>query len=280
MGVVPSSPRVRRRLVRLGIALVVVGAIAAIAALLHGPKQPNPSPGKNALPAQLVQPPTPVTHSERRAIDATLDRFLGAALDRSSPATAWRLAGPEMKAGSTLRAWRAGTSPVPYFPPREKTFRGWTAVDAGPRYVVFDHLLVHGRQHPRTSSWIFAGEVVKRHSRWLVNRFYTIAIMRRPTKSGMHQVGPADYAAPPVSTEPPPLSAAGGTLAKPWLLAVVGVLGLVLLFPLALGIASGVRSRRRRRQYASTSQDLPPLPGTLETRSEPVGTGPGSRTRS
>jgi len=279
MGVVPSSPRARRRLLRLGIALGAVGAIAATAALVHGARGPNPSPGKNAPRAQLVTHSTYVSPADRRAINATLDRFMSAALDRSSPATAWHLAGPEMKAGSTLREWRTGTTPVPYFPPRETKFRGWEAVDTGPRYVVFDHLLVHGRHHPRTSSWIFAGEVVKPHSRWLVNRIYTIAIMRRPTKTGTHQVGPADYAAPPVSTEPPPRTASG-TLGKPWLLAVVGLLGLVVLFPLGLGVTAGVRSRRRQRQYARPSSALPPLPGASQTRSEPVGTGAGSRTRS
>ena len=143
MRVIPSSPRARRRLFRLGIALTVAGTIAGIALSVHSPKQPNSAPPKNAPPAQHVARETRVTSKERREINATLDTFLGASLDRSSPATAWRLAGPELKSGSTLREWQAGTSPVPYFPTREKTFGSWETVDAGPSYVVFDHLLVH-----------------------------------------------------------------------------------------------------------------------------------------
>jgi len=272
MRVLPSSPRARRRLIRLGIPLAVAGAIAAIFALVHGAKAPNPAPPKSAPPAQVTQRSTKVTRSERRAIDSTLDRFLRAGLDRSAPATAWRLAGPEMKSGSTLHDWQAGTSPIPYFPPRETTFHGWTADDAGPRYVVFDHLVVHPRHGPRTTSWIFAGEVVKRGPSWLVNRLYTIAIMQP------HQVGPADFAAPPVSSEPPPRTASG-TLGKEWLLAIGGLVGLALLFPLAYGIISAIRSRRARRRYARARRELPPLPGTSETRSEPAGTGAGGRTR-
>jgi hypothetical protein len=262
-----TSPRARRRLAWFGVGLGIVGAIAGVALLIPNPKQPNPAPPKNAPPAQVVRRSTHVTRAERRAISATLGRFLRAGLDRSSPATAWRLAGPELKTGSTLRQWRHGTSPIPYFPARNEGFNAWTPVDAGPRYVVFDHLVVHPRHGPRTSAWIFSGEVVRSGSHWLVNRLYTIAIMRRPTKSGTHQLGPADFAAPTASaSDGSPPRDSGAILGKAWLLAVVGVIGLAILFPIGLGVASGVRSRRRRRQYALTrDRDLPPLPRTLET---------------
>lgn len=265
MRVIPSSPRARRRLFRLGIGLTVAGTIAGIALSVHSPKQPSSAPAKNAPPAQHLAKRTHITPRERRAINATLDRFLGASLDRSSPATAWRLAGPEMKSGSTLREWRAGTSPVPYFPTRENTFGGWETVDAGPNYVVFDHLLVHPKHGSNTSASIFAGEVVKSGSHWLVNRLYTIAVMKRPTKTGTHQVGPQDYAAPGASGQGSSQTSVG-TLGKQWLLIVVGLVGLALLFPLGFGVASIVRSRRRQRQYTEhRNRDLPPLPRPLQT---------------
>lgn len=275
MRVVPSSPRARRRLFRFGIALTAAATIAGIALALQSPKQPSSAPPKNAAPAQHVTRSTRVTPKERRAINATLDKFLSASLDRSSPATAWRLAGPEMKSGSTLREWRAGTSPVPYFPTREKTFGGWDAVDAGPKYVVFDHLLVHPKSGAQTSASIFSGEVVKRGSHWLVNRLYTIAVMKRPTKAGTHQLGPQDYAAPSASGQGGgSQTSGGGTLGKQWLLVGAGLVGLVLLFPLGFGIVSTVRSRRRQKQYAAhrgRERDLPPLP-----RSVPASSAPGA----
>lgn len=272
MRVVPLSPRRRRRYARIGAALTVAGTVAAIAVFVPDPKAPSSSPPKNAPPAQLVTRSTRVTPAERREINKTLDRFLRAALDRSSPATAWRLAGPELKTGSTLREWRAGTSPIPYFPPREKTFHGWTAVDAGPRYVVFDHLVVHPRHGSRTSSWVFSGEVVKRGSRWLVNRLYTIAVFQRPTKTGTHQLGPQDFAAPPSSGGAGQTS--GGALSKEWLLVGAGLIGLVLLFPLGFGVTSVVRSRRSHKRYArARERDLPPLPHSLQTSSAPAATG-------
>jgi hypothetical protein len=275
MRVVPSSPRARRRLFRYGIALVAAGAIAGIALALQSPKQPSSAPPKNAPPAQHVTRSTRVTPTERRAINSTLDRFLGASLDRSSPATAWRLAGPELKSGSTLREWRAGSSPVPYFPTREKAFSGWEAVDAGPNYVVFDHLLVHPKHGSRSTSWIFSGEVVKSGSHWLVNRLYTIAVMQKPTKTGMHQVGPQDYAAP--SSGQGGGQTSSGALGKQWLLVGAGLVGLALLFPLGFAVSSGIRSRRRQKRYAQhrdRDRGLPPLPRALQA-SSPTGAADG-----
>ncbi len=276
MRVVTSSPRLRRRLARIGAALALAGIVAAIAVLLPSPKQPNPAPAKNGPQAQLVNHSTRVSRAERRAIDATLDRFIPAALNRSSPATAWQLAGPELTSGSTLRQWRNGNSPIPYYPVRGKTFHGWRTLDAGPGYVVFD-LLVHPRHGSQTSSWVFSGEMVKHGSRWLVNRLYTTAIMQRPTKSGQHEVGPADFGAGAVQTQAPP-SRTGAALGKTWLFVVAGVVGLVLLFPLGFGITSVVRSRRRRREYERT-RELPPLPRTVQTASSGGGSGSASGPR-
>src|SRR5262249_28036005 len=64
----PSSPRARRRLFRLGIVLAVVVAIAAILALVHGGKTPPASPGKNAAPAQSSRQSKHVSAADRRAI--------------------------------------------------------------------------------------------------------------------------------------------------------------------------------------------------------------------
>jgi len=244
--------------------LAVAGAIAGIALALQSPKQPSSAPTKNAPPAQVVHRATRVTAKERRAINATLGKFLNASLNRSSPATAWRLAGPEMKSGSTLREWRKGSSPVPYFPTRETSFAGWEAVDAGPNYVVFDHLLVHPKHGTQSTAWIFSGEVVKNRSHWLVNRLYTIAVMKKPTKTGMHQVGPQDYAAPSAASGQGSQTS-GGTLGKQWLIVIAGLVGLALLFPLGFGVASTVRSRRRQKQAGHRDRALPPLPRSLQT---------------
>jgi hypothetical protein len=276
MRVLPSSPRARRRLIRLGIVLAVAGTIAAVLALVHGGKTPSASPPRNAPRAQLVKQSKHVSPADRRAINKTLDQFVPAALDRSAPATAWRLSGPDLKGGSTLRQWRNGTSPIPYYPARGKTFHDWTVVDAEPHSVDFS-LLVHPRRGTQTSSWVFSGQMIKRNGRWLVNGMYTAAIMVRPDKKGRHEVGPADFAAGAAASSgqggaPPP----GGSarLGKTWLIVLVVGISLALLFPIGFGTASALRSRRSRIRYArSESRTLPPLPRRGQGTSEPAGGG-------
>jgi len=275
MRVIPSSPRARRRIVRIGIALAIVGAVAGTLALVRGPKGPSASPAKNAPPAQLVKQSKHVSAADRRAIDKTLDQFIPAALGGQAPQTAWRLAGPELKGGTTLRQWRHGTSPIPYYPPRGKTFHSWSTVDAGPTYVDFN-LLIHPQDGPKGSSEVFSGQMLKRGSHWVVNGLYTIAVFARPTKSGRHEVGPADFAAGPAASSSgqgtPPPSGHSASLGKVWLLAIAGVIVLALLLPLGLGLASVIRSRRARQRYdaRSDARALPPLPRSAQGSSEPA----------
>jgi hypothetical protein len=281
MRVLPSSPRARRRFIRLGIALAVVGTLAAILALVHGGKTPSASPPKNAPHAQLIKQSKYVSPADRRAINKVLDEFVPAALDRNSPATAWRLSGPDLKGGTTLNEWRRGTSPIPYYPARGKTFHGWTTIDAEHNSVDFS-LLVHPRRGSQTSSWVFQGQMIRRKGSWLVNGLYTAAIMVRPDKHGRHEVGPADFAAGAAAASgqggaPPPSGSA--RLGKSWLIILIAGISLVLLFPIGFGAASAVKSRRSRMRYMrSQSRTLPPLPsnakGTSETGSGGVGAQP------
>ena len=276
MSVVPSSPRARRRLARLGIGLGAAGVVALVVLLIPDHKPANTAPAKNAPPAKLIKQSTYVSPADRRAINATLDRFIPAALNRTSPKTAWDLSSSGLTEGSTLREWRHGTSPIPYYPARGKTFHGWTTIDAGPGYVDFN-LLVHPKRGAKESSWVFSGEMVKRNGRWLVNGLYTIAVMARPDKNGRHEVGPADFAAGPAAQSgeggaPPPTGRGG--LGKMWLAVIGGVILLVVLFPVGFGAVSLVRSRRARRRYmGSAPQALPPLPQSFRGTSGGGGAG-------
>jgi hypothetical protein len=279
MRILPSSPRTRRRLFRLSAALAVVAVITGVAVFARSPKQPSSSPAKNAPPAEIVKQSKYVSPADRRAIDRTLDEFIPAALDHSSPLTAWRLAGPDLKDGTTLREWRNGTSPVPYYPARGKTFHDWTIIDAGRDYVDFN-LLVHPRKGSKTTStYVFAGSMLKRGGRWLVNGLYTTAIFARPTKTGQHEVGPADFGAGPAPSSngsAAPQTTGGNALSEKWLFLAGGVILVALLFPLGFGIASMVKDRRNRKRYAqarSARRELPPLPRSYSGPSRPGGGG-------
>ena len=275
MRLVPSSPRVRRRVAWIGGPLAIVGAIVAVMVLVPGGKTPSPEVAKNAPRAQAVSQSTYVSPADRRAINKTLDRFVPAALGRNAPQTAWNLSGPGLKGATTLQQWRHGTSPVPYYPPRDKTFHSWKTVDAGPGYVNVN-LLVHPQSGhgPKGSSEVFSVQMVKHGGRWVVNGLYTTAVFARPTKSGRHEIGPADFAAGPAAQGSgggaPAQTGKRGALSTTWLFAAGGAIVLALLFPLGLAVVSAVRSRRARRLYMrSDPRSLPPLPRSVQAASQP-----------
>jgi hypothetical protein len=252
-----SSPRRRRRLAWLGAAAAVVGGIAAVAVLVPNHTAPStPAVTTNAAKVPTVHQatthPVRLTRADRRGIDATLDKFIPAAVGKSSGATAWRLAGPELKAASTREQWIHGKTPVPYYPVAGKIFHGWNTTYVSKNSVEFD-LLVEPRIHSHYGSWVFAGEMVRRHSHWLVNRLYPTAMMR-PVRGNQHEIGTADFGAPAASG---PTTTGHGRLSGIWLLAILGAIVLGLLFPIGFGLTSLIRNRHRR---TGTNRALPPLP--------------------
>jgi hypothetical protein len=252
------SARARRR--ALGVAIVAVPLVVVVLVVLLIPNHTptNAEPRGDEGPAQLASktPPVRLETADRRAINVLLDRFMPAALTRHDPATAWALAGPELRSGSTLAGWRAGTSPVPYYPVSEKNFHHWQTIEVGRRSVVFN-ILVHAVPSAHLGAYVFSGEVVKRDDRWLVNRMYTIAIMNQVTRT-TREVGPADFKAPPPTSQTPSEKAVIGHLG---IVPVVLIVGLVLLIPLGLALVTLFRARRwKRRVRASGRTELPPLP--------------------
>lgn len=240
-------------------ALLLAGGAVAVAIPGHGPAPSEPL--SNEGPAQLASdtPTAKLTAEDRVAINRTLDQFLPVALRRTDAALVWSLAGPELRTGSTLAGWRKGDTPVPYYPPRETTFHDWRTIEVGPRYAVLN-LLLHPKPPAELGDYVFSIQVVKGGGRWLVNRIYTIAIMNPPTRAvtQTHEIGPADFAAPPPASQTPKGKPPLGHSA---ILLVVAILALVLVIPLTLGGIALLRARRWRRLVrAGARTDLPPLP--------------------
>jgi hypothetical protein len=265
---IPESPRLRRRLKWVAIAgsLVVAGILVAVLIPSKGP-----SNGKAAgirPPAQLaVDTHQKLSRTDRRQIDTLLDRFIPAAVDRQDPATAWKLAGPEMRSASSLSAFRKGELPVPSYPANEKNYHHWRAIDVEKGSVVLN-VLVHPRNPKTLGTWVFSIEVVRSKSRWLVNRIYTIAVMNPPVRPATvtHELGPADYAAPPPTSR---TSTTSSPSSHSFLLPVVAIFALVLAIPLGLGVAALVRHRRWRRTVRESGRtELPPLPSSYRRGAE------------
>ena len=259
----PESPRARRRALGATIVGVPLVVILLIVLLIPNHTPTAGEPQGDEGPAQLaaVTPPVRLKAADRRAINVFLDRFMPAALARRAPATAWELAGPELRSGSTLAAWRAGTTPVPYYPVRETNFHHWQTIEVSRGSVVFN-ILVHAVPAAHLGAYVFSGQVVKRNGRWLVNRIYTIAIMNPVTRT-TREVGPADFKAPPPTSQTPSGKAVIGHLG---IVPVISIVGLVLLIPLGLAILALYRARRWRRMVRTGGRnELPPLPSGYDT---------------
>lgn len=273
MGLLPSSPRRRRRVIVGGSGVAVVLVVVVVFLALPSQKPPNPTPTGNEGAAQLVVKTTRhVSAADRKLIDQTFDHFVPAGVARKSADTAWSWAGPGLRTGSTLAQWRQGTTPVPQYPAGGTTFHGWGVLDATKTTVDYN-LLVHPRKGSGiTSAWVFQGELVKLHGRWLVNSIYTTAIMASP-HNGPKEVGPADFAAPGARGDTP--TGVHGALGRTWLKTLIGVL-LAFLVLVPLGLGTGVLIRRRRwnkRVHAKGQTELPLLPPSRKQERDktPVG---------
>lgn len=236
-------------------ALAVAGL--AVALLIPEHKPGNAAPAGTEGPAQMaVTTKTALASADRTAIDAVLDRFIPAGMERRNPTLAWALAGPELKAATTLADWRRDNTPIPYYLPKEKTFHAWRTIDVGPRYVIFN-LLLHPLHPDRIGTYVFSGEMVKPGGRWLVNRLYTIAVMNSPAFSTTHELGPADFAAPGAAGQGSPETVKHGF----GILPIALLLALVIIVPVGVGIGALVRARRWRRHLRTEARtSLPPLP--------------------
>lgn len=260
MGLLPSSPRRRRRVLVGGGGVGAAALVAGIFLLLPSRHPPNPTPVGNEGAAQIaVKTSRHVAPADRRAIDEAFDHFIPNALNRKNPDASWAFAGPDLRAGATFAQWRRGTMPVPQYPARAGAYHGWGVLDATPTQVDYN-LLVHPRPGAKIGDWVFQGQLVKVHGRWLVNTIYTTAIMAKP-HNGFNEVGPADFAAGSSTQEPPQDKP---KLSQTWFSSLIGVIvGILVLIPIGLGIGVLIRRRRWQRQVREEGRrELPTLPPT------------------
>lgn len=241
----------------------MAAVIALVFVLLPSTTPPNPTPKGNEGPAQLAaRISLEVSKADRQAIDRTLDAFVPAAVGRQNARLAWSLAGPELRAGSTLVQWEHHVTPVPAYPiGGNANYHDWGVLDATKTEVDFN-LLVHHRKGVKIGDWVFQGVMLKVDGRWLVNRLYTTAIMN-PVRGSQHEIGPADFAAPAASGPPQ----AKPKLGRGWLVTILAAFGSVFVVAAALVGVVYLRGRSwRRRARTAGRTSLPPLPHRESSR--------------
>ncbi len=232
-----SSPRFRRRLF-WGVGSLAVLAGAAIGAILVGNTGRSNQTPLIDKPAWVYREPAKMrlTKTDRHDLFITASLFIRTAVARKHLDSAWNMLGPEMKAGQTRKSWDTGNNNVVPFP--AIGIANWSILYAYRNDVAID-LGVVGDPHSDWAGKTFTIELKHYKSQphdWLVASWVPKGI------GGAGQI--KSVAAAPL---PPPTVA---TVNAKWLLAPLGILGLLVLSLAGWGIRSAIKQRRAAKRYA------------------------------
>ena len=266
MSLLPSSARTRRRLGALGVIASVAGAVWVFSMLEPAPKRVTAEPLDPGAPQVLNDHQVPLPRIDRARINAVLDAFVPAAVERKNPLAAYRLATPELRRSATRTQWRRGDIPVYPYPASEQ--RDWTLNFSFPRHVSLD-LFVQPRRGADVGPIAFTVEVRRfGKRRWLVDSFFPTAMFPKPTKDSG---GGQPLAQPDLSpANVQGTSQTGKARVSPaFFLIPVVLMGVVFLIPIWMFVRGKLREARAERIYARTPRGtMPPLPRPSRQQSD------------
>jgi hypothetical protein len=232
-----SSPRFRRRFFWSAGTVGVLSALTITAIVIGNTGRSNETPLTNK-PAWVYHEPQRLrlTNADRRELFEVATRFVRTAVARKHLDTAWRMLGPEMRAGQTRQSWNTGFNNVIPFP--AVGIANWDIAYAYKDDVAIDLAVVGAR----TSDW--AGKTFtielkryKSHPRdWLVAAWV-------PKGVGGSQQIRSVAAKPP----PPPVKAA---VSPKWLLVPLAILGTLVLVLISWGVRTSIKQRKSAKRFA------------------------------
>jgi hypothetical protein len=238
------GPRTLRRVAWVAVLAVVVGGVAAAVLLL-----PSRSPQRHEVvqggPAQVVRVPKTVRLTAERTatINAILDRFVPAAVERRHPASAYELVTPAFRAGVTRAEWNDGNLPVFPFDARDGDYHGWTLGHNYANEISVD-VLLHPSAKEQLGAIAFTAVFKRRHERWLIDAFVPTASFASEKK------------APRILAQPDFTPYADGRgkarLSAQWLAVPAALLALIAVVPIVLIAANVRRGRRALRAYQAS----------------------------
>jgi hypothetical protein len=246
MRVLPESPRRRKRVIVLALlgAAAVVGTVIGLTMSNTSHEKETFEPGK----AQVIQNqvPVPLSAADRRAVLTAVDRFVDTAVARRDLAAAYDLTTPELRGPVSRREWARGDIPVPEYP----VYRHGVRITETYRNDVFAQLFLKAKRPSVEPLGVdlelkAVGKGSKR--RWLVSYY-----LPRQT------LGTAVARGPTAAAEPKD-PGIGPHLSNVWFFVPLGMLGLIVLLPVAIGTRNWLQGRAAERRYGERKK-LPPLP--------------------
>jgi hypothetical protein len=242
-----SSPRFRRRALKVGV-LVAVAAAAALVSIFFWNTATiveTPLHGK----ADVYVPPIPVkmAAAERREVVATAALFVDTAVRRQHAERAFELVGPNLRGDTTRAEWIDGDIPVVPYPVDDARwkFDYSYANEIGLQVAVFPEAGASVRPMVFNMSLRATGAGAKR--RWLVDSW--------SPRGGGGGSRPSRTEGSPFRIDLAPPPRASTSLGAAWLLVPALLIVLALLVPLTLVALERVRLRRARRAHEAARQN-------------------------
>jgi len=235
-----SSPRRRRRLIRLSILALLVTATALLGVFFRNTGRSFDTPLRNEPASVYVAPKSvPTSAAAIRAARATAYEFVRTAVRREDVADSWLITHPSLKAGYTKAQWAAGTIPVIPYPADLRLLRYTVAysyentlglsVSVRAKRPATDHSMVFGIELTKV------GQGARKH--WLVSQWTPMGLSGNGQLSAGLGSGPA---ADPDQK---------GALSTIWLAVPALILAGIIAVPIAVLGGGWYRGRRAQRAY-------------------------------
>ena len=242
-----SSPRRRRRALKIGIVLAVAGIAAMLGVFFSNTGHSNEAPFTKER-VELVAPlPKSVEFTKSTARDVMLiaAQFVSTAVLRSHTERSYDLSDKAFHQGLTRTQWATGNIPVPPYRRADLDSVRWR-LDYSYKDRVGLKIYLQPKQTSKVGGLAFNVELHRvgppKHRHWLVD-YWTPAGQQGPAPSKA-AAGPFG---PPVQTK--------AVLGAIWLVLPIGlVLGLLVSVPIVLGIRGWRRRVRADRAYNALAQ--------------------------
>jgi len=245
MRLLPASPRKRRRLARIGVVLLAALLVVVLSAIFKRPTDNAPTSAPAQGSVYVEDKPIKLTPAMRREINATLNRFVPAAVLRRDPMEAYELSTPALREGATRKEWERGEIPV-YPASVQPPYSGWNLNYAIQGNVNFDLMLRTTKQEKEVSAISYNVDLKRMGNRWLVESFFPVAQFRRTSlENGTKVVASYDFV--PLQYQGSSGTAEQGR--KVFAYFLFGVPAVVLAFVLGIFGTQYVRNRRARREF-------------------------------
>ena len=262
-----SSPRRRRRALRIGIVVGVAAPLVFLAVHFSSPGDPGNANGPLVNEQDNSQPrKAPFTKQDRQAVHKVLREFVLTAVDRQDVGRSWEISAPSLREGFTRKQWTNGDLPVVPYPAANRGLGDWSFVQYSYQGLVGLEVFLFPKPGSGWSAMTADVELVKGHDGnwrvdyWMPKKFHGPPSLSAAAKAkGKKQAAKAQAAAKrsrqtAAKTAAAPLPQAETGPPKPsnlWWAVPIALLAFIVLAPVGIGVVIWHRNRRAAREWAA-----------------------------